>query len=100
MVRLKFKSLLTLLSFGLLCLILEKSDIFIKKPNNRKFKTFFAPDLIDTWPYISNTQFLLLSDYIYVYDENTIKLDRIKNNEIILVQNNLINDFFSKFYSL
>jgi len=62
MVRFKFKSALALLSFGLVWLFLERMNLFKlnKETANRKFKTFFAPDSIDTWPYVSQTNFLLL----------------------------------------
>ena len=95
MVKFKLKSLLILLSLllVLLWIIFKKMDLFDSKnvENNysdKKFKTFFAPDTIDTWPYVSNTNFLLLSDYIYVFDEKTIQIDQLKNNDIIFVQNN------------
>lgn len=106
MVKFKLKSCLILLSLllVLLWLIFKKMDLFDSKnvENNysdKKFKTFFAPDTIDTWPYVSNTNFLLLSDYIYVFDEKTIQIDQLKNNDIIFVQNNLINEFFLNIFT-
>ena len=98
-----------LMNFGFLGLIHQNSQINTNKTtatttikprirtvhSAKNYRTDIAVDSNASWPYISGSNFILISDYVYDHKVNNIEpIERIKDSEIVYVKTDYIGQFF------
>lgn len=80
--------------------------LFLNSPKVSKYSEFRSSDFLKvfgfdengTFPYVSGASLLLSSDFIYDVTLNNIKVDRIKDGNVIFLKTDYMEDFFNNIY--